>query len=145
MSARSQIVKALAQKLKEIDGTGTFSTNLYGNVYTRMKFWDEVQDYPTVCLVPASEEREYLPSQFKWGFLSVSIKVYVKGDDPGDLLEAAVADIEKVIDANQRLVYGSTPYDTTEQISIKTIMTDEGLLDPIGIADVGVLVQYLVK
>ena len=40
---RLAIVNALVEKLKDIDGTGDFGTNLFQNVSPRLKFWDEVE------------------------------------------------------------------------------------------------------
>ena len=78
MSKRTSIIKALTEKLRGIDGTTPYSTNLYGNAHAKLKFWDEVQDFPAVYLTPGSEQREYLPSAFTWGFLGVAIKVYCR-------------------------------------------------------------------
>ena len=44
---RLGIVNALVEKLKEIDGNGDFNTNVYGNVHPRLKFWDEVDEFPS--------------------------------------------------------------------------------------------------
>jgi len=143
MSARSGIVNALVEKLKEVDGTGTYKSNLYGNVIPKLKFWDEVNDYPYVCVVAAGETREYLPAQFKWGFLSINVKVYVQDENSLDALENVLADIETVVDANQELYFDDGTRHT-EEVNITSIKTDEGLLDPLGIADVSLVVRYQV-
>jgi hypothetical protein len=142
MSARSKIAKALVEKFKAIDGS-TSEVNLYGNVTDKMKFWDEVNDYPFVCVVPSTERREYLPGGFKWGFLAINVKVYVKAEDSIGALESVVEEIEKVVDVNQDLFY--TNADHTEEISITSITTDEGLLAPLGIGDIQLIVRYHVK
>jgi hypothetical protein len=59
MSKRNSITKAIAEKLKTIDGTGPYKSNLYGNSYAKLKFWDEIQDFPAIYLVPGTEVREY--------------------------------------------------------------------------------------
>lgn len=140
MSGRSKIVRALAEKLKGIKGQAPFTTNLYDNVIPRLKFWDEINDFPFVCVQAGYENREYLPSAFKWGFLSVSIKVYVQDEDPVDKLEQVIADIEQVIDSNQRLEY--SPGKFTEEINIGSIDTDEGVLAPMGVGDITLQVRY---
>jgi len=81
MSKRASIVRALATAFKSIDGTGPYKTNLYNNSYAKLKFWDEIQDFPSVYMTPGSEAREYLPSDFKWAYLAVSIKAYVKDEE----------------------------------------------------------------
>ena len=45
---RMAIVKAIETKLKTINGNSPFRSNLYNNVLPRLKFWDEVQDFPAV-------------------------------------------------------------------------------------------------
>ena len=40
-SRRSNILNALAVKLKDIDGSGAFLTDVANNVETRLKFWDD--------------------------------------------------------------------------------------------------------
>ena len=50
-SRRSNIVEALATKLKDIDGSGAFLTDVANNVHPRLKFWDEVEDFPAYILV----------------------------------------------------------------------------------------------
>lgn len=145
MSRRTSIVKALAEKLKVIDGTGEYKTNLYNNSYAKLKFWDEVNDFPAIFTVAGSETREYLPSAFTWGFLGITLKVYTNGEDCQQLLEDLLEDIEKVIDANRVLVYDTVNnYETTE-ILITSIVTDEGLLAPYGVGEVNLQVRYSIQ
>jgi len=81
MSKRASICKALAEKFKAIDGTGPYKTNIYSNAFPWLKFWDETNNFPSLYMSPGSEYREYLPGDFKWAFLSVSIKVYCNGEE----------------------------------------------------------------
>ena len=143
MSRRTSIIKALAEKFKEIDGTGTYKTNLYGAAFPFLKFWDEVNSFPCVYMSAGSEQREYLPGNFTWAYLGVSIKVYCKNpDDPQEELELLLEDIEKVINNNRQIVYDTiNGYDTTE-ILISSIMTDESLLRPYGVGEIQIQVRY---
>ena len=142
MSRRTSIVKALAEKFKEIDGTGVYKTNLYSNSFAKLKFWDEVNDFPSVFICTGSETREYHPAQFAWGFLGVSLKVYVKGEDAQEQLEVLLEDLERCIDANRVLVYDTeNNYETTE-ILVQSITTDEGLLAPYGVGEINLEVRY---
>lgn len=142
MSRRTSIVKALAEKLKVIDGTGSYNTNLFGNSFAKLKFWDEVNDFPAVFVVAGSESREYLPASFTWGYLGVSLKVYTKGEDSQQLLEELLEDIEAVIDANRVLVYDEVNAFSTTEILISSITTDEGLLAPYAVGEVNLQVRY---
>ena len=141
MSARSSIAKVLATRLALIDGTGTFGSSLHqNNILTKLVYWDEVSDFPTVCIIPGSETREYHPGGFKWGYLNIALKVYVQGEDSLELLELLLEDIEEVISSLEVLEY-STGKHTTE-ILITGITTDEGLLAPYGVGEMNLQVRY---
>lgn len=141
-SRRTSIAKALAEKLKEISIDNGYKTDLFNNAYPKLKFWDEVNDFPCLYEAIGTETREYLPSNFTWGFLAISIKVYVKGEEPQQLLEELLDDVERVIDANRQLVYDTDNNYSTTEILITSITTDEGLLAPYGVGEVNLMVQY---
>lgn len=144
MSRRTSIVKALATKLKTINGQAPYKINLFSNVYPVLKFWDEVEDFPSVYLTPGSEQREYLPGDFAWGYLGISLKIYCHGEDSQDQLEKVLEDVERCVDANRVLVYDATNnYETTE-ILIQSITTDEGLLAPYAVGEINLQVRYAI-
>jgi len=156
MSRRTSIVNAIVEKLKIIDGTGDFKTNLYDQAHAKLVFWDSVATMPSVYAVAGAEQREYLPGNFAWGFLNVALKVYCKGETAQKELEDLLEDIERVINANRVLQYGPsvpayTPPDPvpptvyegeTTEILITSIITDEGLLDPYAVGEVNLQVRY---
>jgi hypothetical protein len=144
MSARSSIVKALVEKLKLINGIAPYNTDLSTNAFAALKFWDEVLDFPCVYAVQGSETREYLPADFTWGYLNISLKVYVKDEDPQQKLEYLLEDIETVINANRVLVYNTDTNACTTEILITSIVTDEGLLVPYGVGEINLQVRYQV-
>jgi hypothetical protein len=143
MSKRTHILKALSEKFKEIDGTGIYSTDIAGNSFPKLKFWDEVQDFPCVYLSPGTETREYHPSGFSWGYLIVCIKCYVRSEDEAqDQLELLLEDVEKCVDANRVLVYDQDNNLETTEILVQSITTDEGLLSPYGVGEIYIQVRY---
>ena len=144
MSSRSSITKALVEVLKQIDGTGTYQTNVFNNVGDRLRFWDELTDFPHICVVPGSESREYLPGDFKWGYLNISLKLYTKGEDPLAELEKLLEDVEITIDNNRVLTYDVVTNARTTEILISSIVTDEGLLAPYGVGEINLPVRYQV-
>lgn len=142
MSKRTSIVKALVEKLKTIDGNGNNKTNLFNNAFAYLKFWDEVNDFPAVYVTPGTEMREYLPGNFVWCHMGIAIKLYTKGEDAQQDLEALLEDCERVINANRVLVYDTeNNYETTE-ILVTSITTDEGLLAPYGVGEMNIQVRY---
>jgi hypothetical protein len=133
---RQQIVSEIVTNLKTIDGTTPWLSNLWNNVFDKLIFWDEVNDFPTVSVVSGDESREYLPGNFKWAYLTVNIRIYVKADDPKTELENIFGDIESVIDDTNEL--GGLCVDTR----ILSLTDDEGLLAPLGVGEIILQVQY---
>lgn len=145
MSRRTSIVKALAEKLKVIDGSTQYKSNVFNSVFPQLKFWDECNSFPSIYMAPGTESREYMPAAFAWGFLNVSLKVYTKSEDAAQELEDLLEDIENVIDSLKGvLVYDTTNNYGTAEISITSIVTDEGLLHPYGVGEVNLLIRYQV-
>lgn len=144
MSSRSGIQKALIEQLKTINGAPPYTTNLFNkNIEGRLKFWDEVNDFPYICVVPGSESREYKPGNFKWGRITYTVRIYVNSEDPQEDLEAVMADVETAIDSNFNLSYDAfNPALTTEDIRILSISTDEGGLAPYGVGEIILEVLY---
>lgn len=143
MSRRTSIVKAIAEKLKVIDGTGPYKTNIFGNAYAKLKFWDEVSDFSSIYVVAGSESREYMPAAFAWGFLNVSLKVYTKGEEAQTQLEELLEDIESVLDGSLGVIVYDTIHNyETSEISITSITTDEGLLAPYAVGEMNLLIRY---
>lgn len=140
MSKRSKIVNALVVKLKEVDGSGDWVSALHNNVENRLKFWDEVDDYPSVFLNAGGEAREYLPGGFKWGHLIITLRIYVEDEEPEAELEKIFDDIETIVDANGNMEYETGKF--IEDMKIMSINTDEGLLNPIGVGEVSLQIMY---
>ena len=141
---RLGIVTALVDKLKDIDGTGLYLTNVDGNVSPRLKFWDEVEEFPAIHLNAGSETREYLGAGQKTRFLSVTIRCYVQAEDAILALDELLEDVETVLEDNSRLAYkdrnNATQY--TQQITIVSLDTDEGVLEPLGVGEILTEVRY---
>jgi len=143
-SRRQSIVNALVTELKKIDGSGDYLTNLFGNVSPRLKFWDEVEDFPAVHLNAGAESREYQAGAYKDRFLAVTIRMYVNEEDAVDALDKLIEDVETVIDNNTRLAYTDKQNKTqyTQQLTVVSIDTDEGVLEPYGVGEMLIEVRY---
>jgi len=143
-SRRQSIVNALVTQLKTINGSGNFLTNVFENVFPRLKFWDEVEDFPAIHLNAGSETRDYQGAGYKDRFLSVTIRMYVNEEDAVDALDKLIEDVETVIETNSRLAYTDKQNNTqyTQQITVVSIDTDEGVLEPYGVAEMLVEVRY---
>jgi hypothetical protein len=141
---RQAIVNALVDKLKGINGNGEYLTNLFNNVQPRLKFWDEIEEFPAVHLNAGSETRDYQGGGYKDRFMSVTLRCYVNSEDAVEDLDKLLEDVEVVLEDNSRLEYidrkGATQY--THQITIISIDTDEGVLEPYGVGEMTIEVRY---
>jgi hypothetical protein len=141
---RYAVVNALVEKVKEINGTGSYVSNLNRNVFNKLKFYDDVSDFPCVCITAGTETRQYQAGGYRDRFLDIRLMIFVKEDNPLDVCEAILEDIETVAEANGRLAYvdrtGATQY--THDITVLSLSTDEGTLDPISIGEMTLRVHY---
>lgn len=137
---RSQIVDALVDLVKTNFNGVNYDTDLYGNVSKRQIFWDEVPDWPYICIYAGGETREYLPGGFKWAFLTVNMRIYVNDEDAKTELENIFQDLEALLDSNNDLTVDSN--DLTTDIRIISIEDDEGLLNPYGVGEMTLEIRY---
>jgi len=141
---RLGIIAALVERLKDIDGSGSFLSDVNENVSPRLKFWDEVEEFPAIHLNAGSESREYQGGGYKDRFLSVTLRCYVQSEDAVEALDELLEDVETVLEDNSRLTYidrtGAVQY--TQQITIISIDTDEGVLEPLGVGEILIEVRY---
>jgi len=139
---RSAIVNALVNKLALVDGAGQYQTSI-ANVEPRIKFCDEVDDFPCVHVSAGGEAREYLGAGIKHRFLTITLRCYVNEEDAVTALEKLLEDVETVIEANNPLVYTTLAGDQTAlQTTVVSIDTDEGVLEPLGIGEIVIQVRY---
>tara|TARA_B100001939_G_C16824790_1_gene565970 strand:+ start:451 stop:909 length:459 start_codon:yes stop_codon:yes gene_type:complete len=143
-SRRSNIVEALTTKLKDINGAGAYLVDLNNQVFPFLKFWDEVDEFPAVHLNAGSETRQYQASGYKDRFLVITIRCYVNEEDAQDALNRLMEDVETVIEENSRLEYVDKLNNafTTQQITVVSIDTDEGVLEPLGVGEILIEVRY---
>ena len=141
---RRAIVEALSEKLEQINGNAPFRTSV-ARVERRLKFWDEVQEFPTIHVGAGSETREYDGGGFRFRFLQITIRCYVSDDDDVILaLEELLEDVESVLEENDPLEYtdstGASQF--TAQTTIGAVTTDEGVLEPLGVGEITIEVRY---
>lgn len=143
-SKRASILVALTEALKQINGNAPFWTDLGGNVHPKLLFWDEVKEYPAIHMAVGRETRQYQGGGYKDRFLNVTLRCYVKGEDAFIILEKLLEDVETVVEQNGRLAYQDSSGATysTQDITIQSIDTDEGVLDPLGVGEILLQVRY---
>ena len=141
---RSAIVDALVTELKKINQTGAFLTDVFDNVHPRLLFWDEVDTFPAIHLNAGSETRQYQGGGYKDRYLTITVRCYVKETDAVKALDELLEDVETVIEDNGSLAYTDRQgvQHTTHDIIIISIDTDEGVLEPFGVAEMQLQVHY---
>ena len=144
-SRRTEIINFLVTRLKEIDGEAspfdayyTFNTNLFNNVFRKLKFLDEVNDFPSLYIAAGTEFRDFNSKSLTVATLDVTIRAYVYGEDNSQsLADDVVQDIEHVIYS-----IGDNSDKGILDITIESISTDEGLAIPYGLAEAQLTVVY---
>ena len=141
---RRAIVEALATELEQINGTPPFRTAV-SNVERRLKFWDEVNEFPTIHIGAGTETREYDGGGFRFRFLRITIRCYVSDDnDVIEALEELLEDVETVLEDKDPLTYydSTGASHSTVQTTIGTVDTDEGVLEPLGVGEITLEIRY---
>lgn len=143
-SRRYAIVKAIVTLLKTINGLGSFRSNLGEKVYPTLKFVEDFSDFPSVCVTAAQEHRQYQAGGYKDRFLDVRVMVFVKAENPLEECESILEDIETLLESNGRLTYydkDNTPQ-RTHDITISSVSSDEGTMDPMSVGELTARVHY---
>lgn len=138
MSNRTKITNYLVEQLKKIDGRSSpfladyvFLTNLHGNAYRGVKYIDEINDFPCLYATSNVERRIYQTNGNTEGIVASVIRCYVYGDDTEVQLSNIFQDIEHIL-YNMQVPNEFTSLD----ITIDSLLTDSGLLEPYGMAEI---------
>jgi|SRR5210317_237631 hypothetical protein len=144
-SRRTEIIDFIVAQLKEIDGetsdfnsSYTYTQNVFSNVYRRIKFLDEVNDFPALYVSAGTELRDFNSKSLTVATLDATIRAYVFGEDNSQsLVDDITQDIEHVIYS-----IGDNPDKGILDITIDSITSDEGLATPYGLAEVELTIVY---
>lgn len=152
----SQIVAFIKERLERIsEGTTETDVQLPGAPYTYKNSVymverayltpDEINDFPSLLILPEPEERVYIGGGVKYGKLPYIIRGYVKetyNSDPVlDLADDLLEDLEFVINSLSYIKSSSCPVGL-EESRVITCVTDEGLLQPFGVAELRCSLVY---
>ena len=141
---RRAIIEALCEKFEGINGTAPFRTSV-AKVERRLKFWDEVNEFPCIHVGAGAETREYDGGGFRFRFLGITVRCYVSDDDDVILaLEELLEDVESVLEDNDPLTYTDSTgaSQSTVQTTIASVDTDEGVLEPLGVGEITCEIRY---
>lgn len=141
---RASIIGSIVDLVKNINGTDNYASNLYGNVYPKLKYLNDINDFPAVCVVAGSEDRQYQAGHYRDRYLNVKVLIFVNEENPLTRLDCILEDIETLIEDNGNLEYFDRHNNSlrVKDISVLSITTDEGTLEPIAIGDMALRVHY---
>ena len=145
IARRTEIVNFIKDNLVKINGeistfngSYLYNTNVFNNVYRKLKFLDEINDFPAIYLSAGTEFRNFQSQNLTIATLDVIIRAYVYGEDNSQILADEVTqDIEHVIYSLENASNIGIMDITIERISM-----DEGLVTPYGLAEVELLIVY---
>ena len=156
-SSRRRIIDFLGSELKFIDGEEdgrnigvvrsgyTYKTNVFNNVFRRMKFLNEINDFPTLCVTAAGEDRIEIGAGVRFGTFGFEIRGYVKDEDTIEVEEDLADDIEYVLQAAVLLPSARDNALAITDIILTSTETDEGLMTPFGVVIVNGIIRYQVE
>jgi hypothetical protein len=105
-----------------------------------LKTLDEINDFPYITFTPSSESRLHYGANLRWGTTLIQLRGYTY-DTSIDAMTAAeqlARDIEQIVDAF-RLAHTTL---NVVQMRVQSITTDEGVMEPYGIADLSINLTY---
>ncbi len=151
MSRRTQIIDFLVTELKRINGQQdartapvrngyTYKTNVFNNVFRRMKFLNEINDFPTLCVTATGEDRINIGAGVRFGTFGFEIRAYIKNEATIETEEDLADDIEFVLE-NLTLEATAQTREITDVI-ITSTETDEGLMTPFGVVIINGILRY---
>lgn len=138
---RGLIAEALKNAFSQISQENGYRTNIYGNVKKRFVFPEDDPELPLISFSTGTETIQYQPGGFQDRYLSVSIRCYIENaDDSIRVTEDIIKDVEEVVEKSSRLQLSDGS--TVRDIRINLIDTDQGVLAPLGLAEIQLVVEY---
>ena len=110
------------------------------NVHKRFKFLDELNDFPSLCFVAGSERREQLGANRRLGTIDVALRGYVFDENNVDKAEILAQNVESKVDSFSANVAARA--NGVSDARVTSFRTDEGLLQPYGVADLEIQIFY---
>jgi hypothetical protein len=147
-SRRKEIIEFIVTQLKEIDGavsgfdaSYTYNTNVFNNVFRKLKFLDEVNDFPSIYVSAGTENRDFNSQNLTTATLDATIRIYIYGeDDAQSQVDNLLQDVEHVIYS-----LGDNSDKGILDITISNISTDEGLVTPYGLGEIELEISYTLQ
>jgi len=136
MARRTQIIDALVDHLAA-------NTDIHANnVFKRYLYLDDINDWPTITMMPQTETRIHRGADARQGIFTVFIRGYVYSEE--DSLGTAETFAQQIDSAIDTFADTYVQYEV-EEARVIELRTDEGLFHPYGMADITLQVVYEVS
>jgi len=134
---RKQIIDGLVTEL------GQTSDVSPSNVFRHFKYLDEINDFPSVCLLPRNEARIERGANRRLGIIEVALRGYTFDENNLDRAEFLAQNVEAKVDSFSANTAAKA--NGVSDVRVVTFRTDEGLFEPYGIADLELQILYDVE
>ena len=131
---RTQIIDGLVTELGQTNDVDA------SNVFRHFKYLDEINDFPTICLIPGSEVRQELGANRRLGSIAVSLRGYVFDENNLDSAEILAQNVESKVDSFSANTAARS--NGVSDARVTSFRTDEGLFQPYGMADLDIEILY---
>ena len=110
------------------------------NIFKHFKFLDELNDFPSVCFVAGTERRDQLGANRRLATIDVALRGYVFDENNVDKAEILAQNVESKVDSFSANVAARA--NGVSDARVVSFRTDEGLLQPYGVADLEIQILY---
>ena len=134
---RKQIIDGLVTELGQTSDVSPL------NVFRHFKYLDEINDFPSICLLPRNEARIERGANRRLGIIEVALRGYTFDENNLDRAEFLAQNVEAKVDSFSANTAAKA--NGVSDVRVGTFRTDEGLFDPYGIADLELQILYDVE
>jgi len=134
---RKQIIDGLVTELGQTPDVSP------SNVFRHFKYLDEINDFPSICLLPRNEARIERGANRRLGIIEVALRGYTFDENNLDRAEFLAQNVEAKVDSFSANVAAKA--NGVSDVRVVTFRTDEGLFEPYGIADLELQILYDVE
>ena len=134
---RKQIIDGLVVELGQTSDVSPY------NVFRHFKYLDEINDFPSVCLLPRNEARIERGANRRLGIIEVALRGYTFDENNLDRAEFLAQNVEAKVDSFSANTAAKA--NGVSDVRVVTFRTDEGLFEPYGIADLELQILYDVE
>jgi len=134
---RKQIIDGLVTELGQTSDVSS------SNVFRHFKYLDEINDFPSICLLPRNEARIERGANRRLGIIEVALRGYTFDENNLDRAEFLAQNVEAKVDSFSANTAAKA--NGVSDVRVVTFRTDEGLFEPYGIADLELQILYDVE